>query len=183
MADDIHYKGELEDYLYEFDRPRRRTESRLRIDEIKPQREIQTKEVRVASRQTIPRLEQEEELEPLKRRSPEIFGTLFDRIEFIRKRIDEINDTIGVRENMHKTLIAEINADIKEKEAMEVKMIDMDEKRNIRLDISLLRKEKRQEAVRFWKDVVELKADLRDLLEKYETETNIAAIFKGIAGD
>ncbi|MFH1294726.1 MAG: hypothetical protein ABIH90_02175 [Candidatus Aenigmatarchaeota archaeon] len=121
---------------------------------------------------------EKDEIKPLKIATPQIFGSLFDRVEFIRLRIDEIQDTIKIREDMHKSMIDEIDNDIAEKQHIETSLVDMDEKRNFKLDISLLRREKRSESVQFWRDMVELKAELRELTEQLETESKIVGIFK-----
>jgi hypothetical protein len=62
-------------------------------------------------------------------------------------------------------------------------MVDMTDKRNFKMDISALRKEGRNETVRFWKDILELKTELQELLEQYKTETKIVDIFKEIELD
>jgi len=54
------------------------------------------------------------------------------------------------------------------------------ERRNIMLDISLLRREKRNEQVRFWKDMYELNAELRELMERFEVESKIVGMFEEI---
>jgi hypothetical protein len=124
----------------------------------------------------------DDEIEPLKRASPQIVGSLFDRVEFLRQRIAEIQDSIGTREEMHSRMMSEIDADIAEKQQIETSLVDMDEKRNFKLDISLLRREKRHESVQFWRDMVELKAELRELMEQFETESKIVGIFKDLKG-
>jgi len=48
------------------------------------------------------------------------------------------------------------------------------------MDISALRKEGRAETVRFWKDMLELKTELQELMEQFKTETKIVDIFKDI---
>jgi len=118
-----------------------------------------------------------DEIETLKRVSPEIIGTLFDRVDFLRERIAEMQATMKVREDMHRGMMAEIDADIADKQHTEASLVDMDEKRNFQLDISLLRREKRHEGVQFWRDLVELRTELRELIEQLETESRIVGIF------
>lgn len=138
--------------------------------------------VRVVSKQAIPRLD-EEELEPLKRASPEITGSLFDRVTFLRERIDETKEAMELRESIHNDIITDIDSDIEEKSRIENQLSNMDEKRNIKMDISILRREKRSENVRFWKDIFELRTELRELLENYQTETKILKIFEDLGGE
>lgn len=135
-------------------------------------------EVRVKTRAT-PHLE-EQVIRPLKLLGGDVIGSLFERVTFIKKRIDEITETLSLREKIHQDMTAEIDLDIREKENFSMRAIDIDEKRNFKLDISILRKEKRLETVQYWRDVVELRSELRSLLEKYETETKILAIFKEV---
>ncbi len=123
---------------------------------------------------------EEEPIEPLERETPRIVGSLFDRLEFLKQRIDEANGAMDSRKKMHNDMVAEILADIKEKEEIERRLADIDDKRNFRMDISLLRKEMRAETVRFWKDLLELRTELRELLEQYQTESKIVGIFKDI---
>jgi len=138
--------------------------------------------VRVVSKQALPRLD-EEALEPLRRASPEIMGNLFDRVKFLRERIDETKKAMELRENIHKEIITDIDSDIDEKSKIEGQLSNIDEKRNFKMDISILRREKRSENVRFWKDVLELRTELRELLEDYQTETKIVKIFEDIGGE
>jgi len=48
------------------------------------------------------------------------------------------------------------------------------------LDISLLQREKRKENVQFWRDVLELTTELREIIEQHEMESKIAEIFKTV---
>ena len=122
------------------------------------------------------------EIEPLKRETPRIVGSIFDRVNFLKERIDEANKALDLRKSIHEEMVADMKADIKEKEEIESRMTDMTDKRNFRLDISSLRKEMRAETVRFWKDILELRTELMELLEQYETESKIVNIFKGVDG-
>jgi hypothetical protein len=133
------------------------------------------KEVQVKHR-AMPRME-ELTVEPLKRMTPEIVGSLFDRVRFLKERIDESNSMIQARSVIHDQVITEVNADIIEKKEMESRVNDIDEKRNLKLDISILRKEKRHENLQFWRDVLELKTELRTLMEEFETESKIVGLF------
>jgi hypothetical protein len=140
------------------------------------------KEKKIVSKVATRGLE-EEPIEPLERETPKVIGSLFDRIEFLKQRIDETNSAIELRKSINKEIISDIQADIKEKEEIEMRLVDIDDKRNFRMDISLLRKEMRAEKVRFWKDILELRTELRELLEQHQTESKIVSIFKGIEMD
>ncbi len=148
----------------------------------RPRPEVKEKVIRMTSLAATAMMERDE-IEPLRRASPQIMGSLFDRVEFLRLRIAEIQDSISLREEMHKLMMAEIDADITEKQHIETSLVDMDEKRNFKLDISLLRRERRHEGVQFWRDMVELKGELRELMEQLETESKIVGIFKDLQGD
>jgi hypothetical protein len=133
------------------------------------------KEVHV-KRKAMPKME-DLKVEPLNRATPEIIGSLFDRIKFLRERIKESNEMIDTRKTLHDQVIVEIDADIADKSSMESRLTDIDEKRNLKLDISILRKEKRHEQLQFWRDILELKTELRTLLEEYESESRIVGLF------
>lgn len=167
------YKDEPIEDLYEME-PRR--DERPMFEERPEPEERIVREVAV-QRQAMPRME-EARIQPLKLLGNEVVGSLFDRIEFLRKRINEIQETLKLRGQIHKDMLEEIAVDIGEKEQMASRVADHMEKRNIKLDISILRKEKRLEEVQYWRDVVELRTELRELMEKFETETKIVDIFK-----
>ena len=133
------------------------------------------KEVQIKHK-AMPRME-DLTVEPLNRATPEIIGSLFDRIKFLRERIEESNGMIETRKTLHDQVIAEIDVDIADKNSMESRLTDIDEKRNLKLDISILRKEKRHEQLQFWRDILELKTELRTLMEEYESESRIVGLF------
>jgi len=133
-------------------------------------------------RRTTPKME-ETQIKPLKLMGEEVLGSLFDRVDFLKKRIEEITESIQTRKTLHDEMVVEIDKDIKEKEEVASRLTDIDERRNFKLDISILRKEKRNEHVQFWRDLVELKSELRELMEKFESETKIVKIFHDLGGD
>lgn len=130
----------------------------------------------IVKRKAMPRME-ELRIEPLRRATPEVMGGLFDRVKFLRQRIEEVNAMIESRTKLHESVIEEINADIADKSAMESRLSDVDEKRNLKLDISILRKEKRHEQLQYWRDVLELRTELRTLTEEHESESKIVDLF------
>jgi regulator of replication initiation timing len=129
------------------------------------------------SREAIPRME-DEKIEALTRMTPIVIGDIFDRVRFLEERISELNGMISLREEIHSQMEEDIEKDISEKQALVSMVTDQHERRNLKLDISILRKEKRHESVQFWKDVIELKTELRTLMEQYEMESKVAGIFK-----
>lgn len=145
------------------------------IEEYEPKKEEKVREI--VKKRVMPRIE-EQKLEPLKRLTPQVIGSLFDRVNFLKQRINEINSSIKDREKLNDDVLTDIDVDIMEKEKMQAQATDTDERRNIKLDISILRREKRQERILFWRDILELKTELRKLLEQYETEIKILNIFK-----
>jgi len=158
----------------------------IKEDEIKDARvfrdivkEEVIKERKLISKVATPRTE-DDDIEPLERETPKIVGSLFDRILFLRVRIEEISKMIELRKTIHSEMTEEIAKDVREKEEIEKRMVDMTDKRNFKMDISSLRKEGRTETVRFWKDILELKSELQELLEQYKTEAKIVDIFKSL---
>jgi len=120
----------------------------------------------------------EQELQPLRKVSPKVIGNLFDRVEFLRIRISEIQSALDTRKRLHEELIKEIDADIGDKQRMVAGLSDIDDIRDFKLDVSTLRMEKRRENVQFWRDLVQLTTELRELMEEYQTESKIANLFK-----
>ena len=171
----LNFEEEMNAYIKEDELPDVQIIRETTKDEIE-------KVKKVFSRTATPAL-MEDDIEPLERETPVIVGSLFDRIVFLRERIDEINRMMELRKGIHEKMTGEIEADVKEKESIEKRMTDMTDKRNFKMDISALRKECRTETVRFWKDMLELKSELQELLEQYKTESKIVDIFKGIEKD
>lgn len=136
-------------------------------------------EASIIARQAMPRME-EFKVEPLNRMTPNVIGSLFDRIKFLTERLEETKKTIEMRKELHQTVLDEIDVDIGEKLSMESGVTDINEKRNLKLDISILRKEKRHETLQFWRDVLELKTELRELMEKFESESKIVNMFNDL---
>jgi hypothetical protein len=137
------------------------------------------KVIRIVDHQAMPRMA-EDEIEPLKIISSNVVGNIFDRVIFLEERIAEIRKNVATREKLHNAMIEEIEKDIEEKTAMVSLLSDPNERRNLKLDISVLRKEKRHEDVQFWKDLMELNTELKTLMEEYEAERKIASIFENI---
>lgn len=146
-------------------------------------KEERVEKIMVPHMQALPRLD-DEIIEPLERKGkPIVSGSLFDRVRFLKERIDETKKAIELRENIHNEIRDDIDSDIEEKTKMEDQLTNMDEKRNVKMDISILRREKRSENVRFWKDLLELRIELRELLEDHQTESKIVNIFEDIENE
>lgn len=141
------------------------------------------REVKITTRESIPKMLLEKELEPLRKVSPKIIGNLFDRVNFLRERIKHTKASIELRQRLHESIVAEIDKDIEDKRRILERLTDVDDIRDFKLDISMLRMEKRRENVQFWRDMVQLKTELRELLEEYQMETKIASLFKDVSVD
>jgi len=110
-------------------------------------------------------------------KSEKVIGSLFDRVRFLETRINEIEESISIRKTLHQQIVSEIESEIEEKERLADSLSDVNERRNLKLDVSVLRKEKRHELVQFWKDITELNLELMQLKEEHETEKKIAELF------
>ncbi len=144
--------------------------------EVITEKDVLVKEIRTPKRQAISR--PEDEIESIKRVTPEIIGGLFERVKFLEERIAEIKSAMEERKSLHADMMADIEDDIKEKKSIESRLTDIDEKRNFKLDISLLRRDKRNELVRFWKDMLELRTEFKELMERHEIESKVMRIFR-----
>ncbi len=138
----------------------------------------QPREITVERRSIHKMLRDQGEMEPLRQVSPKIIGNLFDRVEFLSKRIQETKVALETREKLHKELMSEIESDVRDKQSTLAGLSDVDDVRDFKLDISTLKMEKRKECVQFWRDALQLSTELRELMEQYETELKIANLFK-----
>ena len=171
------YKSFIEEELYKEEEraalPRQRFEKEeYEKEEEKPPRTIEVE------RRTIHKMVTEDNLQPLRMIGPKVIGNLFDRVEFLRQRIEETQTAIETRKKLHTDIIKEVDTDIEDKEKILAKLSDIDDIRDFKLDISSLRMEKRRENVLFWRDVFDLSTQLRELLEEYQMEAKIADLFK-----
>lgn len=124
------------------------------------------------------------EIEPMELEDTgnKVFGTLFDKIRFLRVRIDELEQAIDDRKKMNRQSNSEIEHDIHDLEAFLEKLSAKEDIREFKLNISLLRMEKRKENNLYWRDITLLNKQLRELREEYETESNIAQLFSKVPG-
>ena len=148
-----------------------------RPEDVEYRKQVERREVKV-ERRSPQRMLLETELEPLRKVSPKVIGSLFDRVDFLRTRIAEIQSALDTRKLLHNELIKEIDVDIGDKQRMVAGLSDIDDIRDFKLDISTLRMEKRRENVQFWRDLVQLTTELRELMEEYQTESKIANLFR-----
>ncbi|HLD39392.1 MAG TPA: hypothetical protein VJB05_03710 [archaeon] len=139
-------------------------------------------EEKVISSRMIQRVE-DDKIKPLRLMSEEVIGGIFNRVIFLKKRIEELNANILLRNKVHDSILVEIEKDIEDRMMFLQAISDINEKRNLKLDISVLRKERRNESVQFWRDLVELSTEMRKLEEEYEIETKIAEIFNNGNGE
>ncbi len=143
---------------------------------------LRVKEETLISSRLVPRVE-EDRIKPLRLISSEVIGGIFDRVNFLKKRIDELRENVRIRAVIHEQITSEIEKDIEDRMQFLLAISDINERRNLKLDISVLRKERRAESVQYWRDLVELNTELRKLEEEYEIETKIAGIFAEKSGD
>lgn len=170
------YKSFLDEDQYQ--------EEKLRLSTQKPQKEEYIERERrpprriEIERRTIHKMIGEAELEPLRRVGPKVIGNLFDRVEFLKQRMSENRVALETRKRLHQELLDEIETDIKDKNRILETLSNVDDIRDFKLDISTLRMERRRENVLFWRDILELTTELRELMEEYQMESKIANLFK-----
>lgn len=116
-------------------------------------------------------------IEPLKFVGEQVVGDLFERVAFLKQRIEELSTSLNDRILLNKRFVEDINSDIDEKQKMLQIISDRDEMREIKLDITLLKMEKRREMMSFWKDILEIRKELRRLQEEYRIESKISSMF------
>ena len=179
--DERRYKSFIESDEYEQNEIRM-SKPLLTQEEYEEKKDREPRKIDVG-RKTIHRMLNEQEIKPLKRVSPKIMGNLFDRVDFLRERINELKNALNDRKTLHEALITEIDVDIDDKQSILGKLSEIDDIRDFKPDISALRMEKRRENVQYWRDVLELRTELRELLEQFQTESKIADLFKDLQGE
>ncbi len=182
---DKSYSREIEDEdIYDMNKRQQKELSRLVRLPRAPEEQPEVKVVEKAMPMMIGLPHGEpEKIRPLNRIKPEVIGGLFEKVEFLSERIRETEDMVALRKKMHEEIIREIDTDIKEKQEIEMRLADMTEKRNFKLDISILRRERRTERLQFWRDTLEMMTELRELLEQYEMERKLTGIFADVRGE
>jgi hypothetical protein len=152
------------------------------FEEEKPIEEKKERIVKQVQRRALPRMD-EKKVEPLNRKPSEVIGTLFDKVKFLKDRVAELEAMINDRVEIHNAMLKDIDDDIRITNEMAGHAMDMDERRNLKLDVSIMRKEKRNEQVQFWRDIVELRAELREMVEKFQMESEISKLFEDLRVD
>lgn len=124
------------------------------------------------------RMDDDDRLEYLKLKVDEVIGTISERKKFLEKRINELEEAIRKREELHEEIVRDIMEDIREKESLMRKMSRAEDIRDVMLDISALKSQKRKEEVQFWRDITQLKNELAVLKEEYEVTKKISSILE-----
>lgn len=147
----------------------------LKADE-EEEEEIAPDTIKILQKDTIPQ-EDIDEIKTLRCTGSLIIGNLFDRVKFLENRITELTQAIELRKQIHEEMIADIDADIRDKETLSVRCADFDDLRSVKLQISMLKQQKRRELLQHFHDTFELGAELRALREEFHSEQKIASIF------
>ena len=154
-----------------------------KIEKIKGMERVEVEKIVEKERKkvlTLPSgLLKEEESFSLEDIGSKIVGNIFDRVKFLKQRILELEEAIEARKEMNKKFNEEIEREIAELERILPTISDKEELREFKLNLMMLRMEKRKENTNFWKDIVALKKQLRELLEEYEIESKLSRILGG----
>ena len=154
-----------------------------KIEKIKGRERVEVEKIVEKERRkvlTLPSgLLKEEESFSLEDIGSKIVGNIFDRVKFLKQRILELEEAIEARKEMNKKFNEEIEREIAELERILPTISDKEELREFKLNLMMLRMEKRKENTNFWKDIVALKKQLRELLEEYEIESKLSRILGG----
>ena len=148
-------------------------------EEIEYEEKQKEKIIKIRERETMPRTE-DETITSLERLAPKIVGNIFDRVRFLSERMAELRAAIEDRKRVHAEIMSELAVDVTERKQFLRMLSEIPDKRDFMLDISLLQREKRKENVQFWRDVLELTTELREIIEQHEMESKIAEIFKTV---
>ncbi len=123
---------------------------------------------------------QSDDVNQIRKITGEIIGSISERVLFLKNRIEEVKRAIEERKALHEKLVREIEADIRDKLAMIAEIGDKDKIRHLKLDISLLRMEKRKEELNFWRDINNLRRELIELTEMYINEKKLAELISSL---
>jgi len=183
----MKYKGDMEEKEYEeYEKRKREKElSPPHIERMRPYTEkeepVEIKERKASVTEIRKALERDRtrDIEPLKFMGTEILGDLFDRVQFLKERIEEMNQSILSRQSLNHQILTDVDFDIQKKYELLTKVSSNEDMRELQLDISLLKMEKRKENTLLWRDITTLKKELRDLIEQYKVESKIAGMFGG----
>lgn len=124
-----------------------------------------------------------EEMTSLRLKVQEVTGSLLERRDFLRERVKFLKEKLKERKELHEKIMEDIDKDIEEKENIMRKMSKPDEIRDISLDISSLRSQKRKEKLLFWKDICELENELQITQEELRIAEKLAKIVESENGN
>ncbi len=122
----------------------------------------------------------EEKLRALRLLGSELIGNIFERVKFLEARIKDIDSSLQSRQIINKSALEEITHDIDNKLSKLSTATDSDTIRDLQLDLTNLKMERRREVLLFWKDVLELQRELQQLKEQYTIESKITKLFEGM---
>jgi hypothetical protein len=113
----------------------------------------------------------------------ELIGNIFERVKFLEDRINDTQSALKSRLRINKQSINEISEDIDQKLSELNTINDPEMMRDLRLDLTNLKMERRRETLLFWKDTLELQRELQQLKEQLAIESKVAELFEGLRED
>ena len=122
----------------------------------------------------------EERLKALRLLGSELIGNIFERVKFLETRINDIETSFKSRQLINQSALEEITEDISEKTRTLSSTADSETIRDLQLDLTNLKMERRREILIFWKDKFELKKELQELKEQHAIESKVAKLFEGL---
>jgi hypothetical protein len=125
----------------------------------------------------------EERLRSLRLLGGELIGNIFERVKFLEDRINDTQSALKSRLRINKQSINEISEDIDQKLSELNTINDPEMMRDLRLDLTNLKMERRRETLLFWKDTLELQRELQQLKEQLAIESKVAELFEGLRED
>jgi hypothetical protein len=125
----------------------------------------------------------EERLRSLRLLGSELIGNIFERVRFLETRVGDIENAVQARQLINKKSIAEITQDIDKKESEIKTLSDPERIRDLQLDLTNLKMERRRETLLFWKDNLELQRELHQLKEQLTIESKVADLFEELRED
>jgi|GEM_PF-1930950 len=117
---------------------------------------------------------------PLEIIGSDVVGGLFDRKRFLAERIKETETFVQERRLMHENFNKDISVDIADLEKIIPTISDREELREFKINLNLMKMEKRKEGDLFWRDMVTLRSQLRELKEQFEMESKISKLFSDL---
>ena len=125
----------------------------------------------------------QERLRSLRLLGSELIGNIFERVKFLETRIKDLENSLKNRQLINNRAIDEITQDIDEKQSKINTLNDPDMIRDLQLDLTNLKMERRRETLMFWKDILELQRELHELREQLAIESKVAGLFEELRED